>query len=269
MRRLLPRATTERSRAGRRLVAAVGVSTAAVLVTVVVPSGALAGLAGGARQGRRVQGDLHHRGEEQAGRGAGVGHGLPARRDPPAPQRAGRREPAAQPQRPEDEELRLPERHGHRRRHGRPDHAEAGPRRRRLGRGPAQRRPSPSSRRVPVTTATHTAVADQPLQHVQRLLRPAVHAHRTSGSPARRRPPSPRARSVRPPRSTSSPAPSAATCSTPRRRPSSTAPPPTVAYAAQPGATSDWVVTMPKAGQFKFQPARQGLPHRHAPRSPP
>ena len=103
---------------------------------------------------------------------AGCRHDLPARRDAHPPQRPRRRRARPQPQRPGDQELGLPLRADHRRRDGRPDHPDPGTLaagRRRRAAQPDRARPDPRpGQRHP------RGEADQPLQHVQRLLRPAV-----------------------------------------------------------------------------------------------
>ena len=175
----------------------------------------------GLRPRRRLPEDLRHQGAQRALERAGRRQdGLPRRRHPRPPGRDRRRGGAAQRQRPEDEERRLPR--------GpvtdkdtadptTPSQAQANERS-----PPMQRKQTePTLGHVPVTSATHADQPDRPLQHVQRLLRRSSRRARTAGSPAGpSRPP----RSTRPARSTSSRRSWAATCSTARTSGSSPRP---------------------------------------------
>src|SRR5687768_3656691 len=66
------RATTTRSRAGRRLAVAAVISVGAVLVALVVPSGSLAGLADGEADGYKKAYAAKAKTERSAARGSGT-----------------------------------------------------------------------------------------------------------------------------------------------------------------------------------------------------
>ncbi len=163
------RALTTRSRAGRRLAVAAAISVGAVVTALVVPSGSLSGLTGGA--GRRLQEGVRRSSEDGAIRRPGIRHDLRGRRHPPAP-RGEQRRARARPQRPAHEERRLPRRGHHQPRDRGPHHAGAGPARGRRRRGAAVPERAQAVQR-PGQRDAHV-LADRPLQHVQRLLRHPV-----------------------------------------------------------------------------------------------
>ena len=169
------RRSSARSSAARRLVVAVALSLGALFASFIVP-GAFFGSPSPEAQADGYKKAYVAQAKNTTGEVPGSRHGLPARRHPHPPERPRRRRPRAQPQRPGHEERGLPLRDRHGRRDGRPDHAAAG-----TGRGRRRRPAAQAERARPLPRPRHRRPrghADQPLQHVQRLLRPPVHEDR-------------------------------------------------------------------------------------------
>ena len=163
------RATTTRSRAVRRLAVAAAISVGAVVVALGIPSGSISALSGGQADGYKKA----YAAKAKTARSAAKGSGTIFAADGSHEHLSGEhRRALAQPQRPAHEERRLPGRADHQPRDRRPHHTGPGPScgRRRGGaavpdRAEALQRPGERDAHL---------LADEPLQHVQRLLRNPV-----------------------------------------------------------------------------------------------